>query len=251
MPQQNSTSLQNGVVPLSDLFKLIPLQRERNEISLAEQAYEHILAQIVFPDNADSYIQYGGKITESKIANALQVSNGPVREAIFRLREEGWIKTIGNRGSYLVDFSDPQIAGQIYRFRLAFETGAFYTLAAVISDQQIEELNAILTKLEKAKEQSDIAGFRQADIMFHLQVVEFAGGPQYKEVYRSKLLQWYAMTYYQLVETMGRENYSHHLEASGRPSHRDMFNAIAGHNSSLAAELISQHFALANPDKAK
>lgn len=243
----HETTLNDRIIPLRKVLEFIPLHTEsKNDISFSGQAYEHILKKIVFPDNGnagDSDIQYGGKITESKIARALQISNGPVREAIFRLRQEGWIQTIGNKGSFFVDFSDPEIAEQIYRFRLAFETGAFYSLAKTITDEQIVLLRDILSTLEKSRKTSDMMSFRQADILFHLNVIEFAGGPQYKEIFRSKLLQWYALSYHLLIQTMGKENYSRRLEAPGAPTHRDLFESLVSRNSSLAADLISRHFA--------
>ncbi|HOM77180.1 MAG TPA: GntR family transcriptional regulator [Anaerohalosphaeraceae bacterium] len=244
MEQISETILRERAIPLRHVFDFIPLHSNpRKGALLSEDAYEHILAHIVFPqDNNSSGIQYGGKITESKIANVLQMSNGPVREAIYRLRQEGWIQTIGNRGSFFVDFSDPAIASQIYQFRLSFETGAFYTLAAKITDAQLNQLYSILTALEQAKQNSDMVEFRKSDILFHLQVVEFAGGEHYKQIFRSKLLQWYAMSYQLLVRAMGKENYSHTLEAPGTPTHRELYEALAGHNSALAAERISKHF---------
>jgi DNA-binding GntR family transcriptional regulator len=78
-----------------------------------------------------------------------------------------------------VDFSDLKIAKEIYQFRLSFETGTFYSLAARISDAQIETMREILDALEKAKQQEDMSAFRKMDVHFHLQVAEFAGGPPY------------------------------------------------------------------------
>ncbi|MEN6309234.1 MAG: GntR family transcriptional regulator [Anaerohalosphaeraceae bacterium] len=244
MARISETILQDKAIPLRHVFEFIPLRSEaRNGSNLSNQAYEHILTHIVFPDESNgSGIQYGGKITESKIARALQISNGPVREAIYRLRQEGWIQTVGNRGSFFVDFNNPAIADQIYRFRLAFETGAFYMLAAKITDEQIDQLHSVLIVLEKARKEADMAAFRQADIRFHLVVVEFAGGgAHYRQIFRSKLLQWYAMSYHLLVQS-GIENYSHRLEAPGTPTHRDLYDALASRNSALAAERISRHF---------
>lgn len=244
MAQYSDAVLRDRIIPLSQVFEFVPLRNEsRTMSSLSDQAYEHILKQIVFPDdNKSSCIQYGGKITESQIAQALQISNGPIREAIFRLRQEGWIETFSNRGSFFVDFSNPITASQIYRFRLAFETGAFYMLAANISEDQLAKLNSILTALEQSKRDSNMAAFREADVMFHLNVVEYAGGPQYKQIYRSKLLQWYAMSVHLLVRTIGKEKFSHRLEAPGAPTHRQLFEALASHRCGHAADLISKHF---------
>ena len=238
------TALHERIVPLRQVFDFIPLRSEpRNMSTLSDQVYEHLLTQIVFPDNKDkSFIHYGGKITESTISQSLRISNGPVREAIFRLRQEGWIHTVSNKGSYFVDFTDPSISRQIYQFRLTFETGAFYTLAAKITDAQLETLNSVLEVLEKAKRDSDMAAFRQSDVLFHLHVIEFAGGPYFMQIFRSKLLQWYAMSYHLLVHTIGKEHYRHLLEASGSPTHRELYESLASRNCPQAADRISRHF---------
>lgn len=220
------------------LFRRPPLQYN----SLADKAYEYILTEIVFPDeNSKSIIQYAGKITESTIARELGMSNGPVREAIFRLRHEGWIETISNRGSYFIDFRNPGVAVEIYRFRLTFETGAFFSLAGTITREQIAALNDILERMEKAKEQKAIVLFREADVRFHLLAAEYAGGGSYATLFRSKLLQWYAMAYHVLKESMGTERYRYNLEAKGSPSHRDLLDSLASHDQNRAAQLIKQH----------
>ncbi len=231
------------VESMSQVFEYIPLRGNSGNLTLADQAYEHILKNLVFPDQRDTdAVLYGGKITESVLAKALKMSNGPVREAIFRLRQEGWIETIGNKGSFLVDFSNPEIAREIYMFRISFETGAFYSLAATAVPEQINVLKKILDVMETAKADSDIESFRRADIAFHLEVVEFAGGNDFRLLFRSKLLQWYAMAYQIITKSMSREDYSHHLEAPGTSTHQELFEAIQSHNSELAARLITNHY---------
>lgn len=228
------------------LNQYAPLYKGRkpdsSNASLAEKAYEYILSKIVFPDDVnESGIEYAGKITEAKIAQSLKISNGPVREAIYRLRHEGWIRTVGNRGSYLNDFTDPSRSVDIYRFRLNIETGAFYSLAASITDEQIRVLYAILEDIEDARAKMDIMAFREADIRFHLQVVEFAGGPLYAQLFRSKLMQWYAMSFHVLTESIGAEQYRYNLEATETPSHHALFDSLEAHDCNLAAKRITQH----------
>ena len=240
MTQVDDIGTWETVVPLSKMPELITMGGIRLS-SLADQVYENLLTTLVFPDNT-AEIAYGSKITESEIAKRLQISNGPVREALFRLRQEGWVKTYPNRGSYLVDFSDSEIAGEIYRFRLNMETGAFFTLARSITKSQLSQLRTILDELERAIEKSEIVEFRKADIDFHLKVVELSGGKSYQAVYRPKLLQWYAMAFHLLIQSMGSEQYRHCLEAPGTSSHRALFEAMVQHDGVKAAKLISGHF---------
>ncbi|MEN6306254.1 MAG: GntR family transcriptional regulator [Anaerohalosphaeraceae bacterium] len=230
-------------VPMNIMLEFIPLHRGlKKDITLAEQVYEHILKEIVFPGEGHSpAIEYGGKITESIVAKALGISNGPVREAVFRLRQEGWVRTVGNKGSFLIDFSDPEIAREIYQFRLSFETGTFYSLATRITDAQIDTMRDILNALEKAKARGDMTTFRKMDVNFHLQVAEFAGGSSYAQLLRSKLLQWYAMAYHVLMRSMGEERYRRNLEGAGASSHKDLFDALAARDSDRAARLITHH----------
>ncbi|HDS85066.1 MAG TPA: GntR family transcriptional regulator [Phycisphaerales bacterium] len=233
-----------SAVPMHQIFDYIPFHEgSRKGNALAEEVYEHILREIVFPgEDPETQIHYAGKITESVVAKELQVSNGPVREAFYRLRQEGWLYTDRNRGSFLVDFSDPEIALDIYRFRVNFETGSFYGLASNISDEQLAVLGRIIERMDKAMQSSDINVFRQEDIHFHLTVNEMAGGPQYVRVYRPKLMQWYAMAYQVLVRSMGTQQYSTLLEAPGMSTHRELYDALVRRSSQDAAELISRHF---------
>ena len=243
-PIDNNSNTQNISVTMNQMLEVIPLRNNPQKmLTLADYAYEHVLKEIVFPEESDSTVfEYGSKITESVLAKTLQISNGPVREAIIRLRHEGWINTIGNRGSFLVDFSEPEIARELYLFRLSFETGAFYSLSSSATTEQIKVLNAIIDIMELALEESDVVSFRKADISFHLQVIEFAGGKGFKRLVRSKLLQWYAMAFHVLMDSMGSEKYSQCLEAPGASSHRELFEAICSHNCEQAAQLINDHY---------
>ncbi len=244
MSPKNEIAHTMSAVSVRKVFDYIPFLMDPHKGSaLADEVYEHVLRRIVFPEeDSTTQIHYAGKITESMIAKELQVSNGPVREAFYRLRQEGWIYTDRNRGSFLVDFSDPAIVKDIYRFRVNFETGSFFNLAIRINDDQLTSLERIINALEKAVRTSDISAFRQADINFHLMANEMAGGRQYASVYRPKLMQWYAMAYHVLIKSMGTSLYKTLLEAPGLPTHRDLFEAIARRESLDAANLISKHF---------
>ncbi|MBN1817597.1 MAG: GntR family transcriptional regulator [Sedimentisphaerales bacterium] len=231
-------------VPMHQIFDCIPFHEQiKKNNALADEVYEYILREIVFPgEDHETGIHYAGKITESMVAKELQISNGPVREAFYRLRQENWLYTDRNRGSYLVDFSDMEIALEIYRFRVNCETGSFYCLASRITEDQLLVLHSIIKRMDRAIHDSDIRLFRQEDIHFHLTVNEMAGGSQFIRVYRPRLMQWYAMSYQVLLNAMGTEQYSRILEAPGIPTHRDLFDALARRSSPDSAELVSKHF---------
>ena len=59
------------------------------KVSLPDRIYDYILTQIFL-----GKLLFGERVRESEITNELKISSVPVREAIIRLREEGWIERI-------------------------------------------------------------------------------------------------------------------------------------------------------------
>ncbi|MCK4998184.1 MAG: GntR family transcriptional regulator [Anaerohalosphaera sp.] len=224
---------------MNDILETVHF-RVRNKHSnnrLSDAVYEHILKELVFPDGQDQ-LQIGSKITESMIATDLRVSNGPVRDAMARLRREGWIITLHNRGSYVVDFTLPENSREIYKFRLSVEAGAFYTLAETITDEQLNELKSCTMDTERAVGQGDLAAYRKADAEFHLKVLEMAGGRSLRDLAAPKFLQWFAVSRL-ILKDMFNDDRNILSKPSG--SHEDLCQLLANHDGTGAAELITHH----------
>src|SRR5215203_3500118 len=62
----------------------------------------------------------GERLVESRIAQQLQISRGPVREALKQLRAEGLVREEPRRGSFVVDLTLDDIR-EIYDLRAAIE----------------------------------------------------------------------------------------------------------------------------------
>jgi DNA-binding GntR family transcriptional regulator len=194
----------------------------------------------VFTEGFSYAVVCGVKITESTLVKSLGISNGPVREALFRLQQEGWIRTVGNKGSFLVDFSDPEIARQIYLFRQCFESGTFYSLAGSVTPEQTDVLRQILETMKTAGKESNSVSYRKADLKFHLQAAEFAIGPAYAQLFRPKLMQSFAVAFHVLTKAgrTERERYRQNLDVL---SHQDLLAALVARDSKQAARLITSH----------
>lgn len=88
----------------------------------------------------------GERLNEVAIANALNVSRGPVREAILRLASEGLVIVLPHRGAF-VKTLDPQGVMDLFELRIALESEA-----AALAAQRITGLD--LVKLRSTQEQS-------------------------------------------------------------------------------------------------
>lgn len=203
---------------------------------LSDGVYEHILSELVFPDDTNE-LGIGEKITETQIASNLKMSNGPVRDAMARLRREGWIVTLHNRGSYIVDLTQPERSREIYDFRITVEIGAFHKLAKTITDAQLAELKAYLIMTQNAMSEDNLLAYRKADAGFHLKIIEMAGGQSLRDAVTPKLLQWFALSRCVLKNTF-KDDRSALVRAV---SHRDLYECLENHDCITASDMIANH----------
>jgi DNA-binding GntR family transcriptional regulator len=131
-----------------------PALRPVQTDNLTERVFEQIRSAIItkiFPP--------GARLTEAKLAEDLNVSKTPVREAFVRLREIGLIEPDGRRGGRVVQASRPTVA-EMYEVREALEAHAT-RLAA-----EARIARAAARSLTGA-EADDRNAFQIADLSFH------------------------------------------------------------------------------------
>ena len=71
----------------------------------------------------DGTYKPGQRLVETFIAEQLDVSRAPVREALSALEQEGVVIHVPRRGYLVVDFTDKDIE-EVYSLRLLLEVGA-------------------------------------------------------------------------------------------------------------------------------
>src|SRR5205085_9385750 len=85
----------------------------------------------------------GARLVEARIAQQLDVSRGPVREAFKPLRSEGLVKEEPRRGTFVVSLSAQDVQN-VYGLRAAVEGRAARLLAQSRSPAQRGGLSAPL-----------------------------------------------------------------------------------------------------------
>ena len=84
--------------------------------SLKEKVYEILKEMII-----SGKLKYNERIEEDALATSLEVSRTPVREAINKLEQEGWINIIPRRGMFVSNVSLKEIVNDIFQVRLNLE----------------------------------------------------------------------------------------------------------------------------------
>ncbi len=127
----------------------------------------------------------GDRFTEHEISERLQVSRTPVRQALFRLQQEGWVEVQFRSGWRVLPF-DFERFDQLYELRKVLETAAVHRLCAGgagVDERQLAQLSAIWL-VPAAQRSADPAQVSAWDEAFHCTLVAAAGNSEMARVHR-------------------------------------------------------------------
>jgi GntR family transcriptional regulator of gluconate operon len=203
---------------------LMPLQAPR---SLAEDAADRIREQIL----AGGFAQ-GEHLVEARIAEQLDISRGPVREAFKLLRAEGLLNEEPRRGTFVVSLTADDVR-EIYGLRAALEGRAARLIARAKDQEAIARLGALADEIDVAVASGDGVAVSRADLAFHEGLCELCGN--------SRILD----TFVRYVPTLRGllrldERVLRSLDEISH-QHRPFVEAIAAGDEELAARLLAEH----------
>lgn len=135
-----------------------------------EDAYEQLKSQIL-----DQRLPFGFQATESEIADLVDMSRTPVREALLRLQFDGLVELVPRRGVRVSPVSASDMA-DIYEILMALEPAAAASLASRgLNAAEIERLESITRDMETALADDDLDAWALADDRFHREILSLHG----------------------------------------------------------------------------
>lgn len=145
--------------------------------SQADRAYralkDKILRNILSP---------GQQMLEQEAAEELAMSRTPVREAMVRLAQEGFVEIRPRHGMRVLPISPDDMA-EIFAILTGLESIAAQTVAARRpSPAEIAPLDAAVADMEEALERDDLEAWASADRAFHTALVKLAGNRRLETV---------------------------------------------------------------------
>jgi DNA-binding GntR family transcriptional regulator len=105
--------------------------------TLAEKTYQHLRRKVLRGE-----LQAGSQLVNRALADEMDVSLAPVREAIHRLATEGLVEHIPGAGAFVRKLS-PQDLEELYVLREAVESCAAAEAARNINEWQLGDLDAV------------------------------------------------------------------------------------------------------------
>ncbi|ODT57045.1 hypothetical protein ABS71_20790 [bacterium SCN 62-11] len=125
----------------------------------------------------------GDKLNESDLAERLQVSRGPVREAFRALEESGLVRLEKNRGVFVRQLTAEE-AGEIQSVRQVLEEHAMRLLAANIKDEDLENIRPLIRRMERACQEHSVDVYFALNLEFHDLLIRATGNRKLHETYQ-------------------------------------------------------------------
>ena len=126
----------------------------------------------------------GERLNELSLATRLGVSRGPVREAVRLLERDGLVTSVVNQGAFVRQVSIEE-ASELYDLRAVIVGYACGSLAGRIGPEGVEELTALVRRMDEAAEGDEATAYYELNLRFHDRVMALADRARSADLYRS------------------------------------------------------------------
>jgi DNA-binding GntR family transcriptional regulator len=144
-------------------MKIKAIENPRN---LKEVVYQRLKENIL-----RGKLPPGGKLPETLIAQQLGVSRTPLREAINRLEQDGFVEIIPRRGSFVRQVSPDEILEDL-EIREVLEGLAVREAAHRATPQMIETMKGCFRNFSPRRVENSLRSYAQQNVRFHQCIIE-------------------------------------------------------------------------------
>ena len=142
-----------------------------NSQNLHEATFQKLRSLLV-----EGKIAPGSKLNERELAESLNVSRTPIREAIRRLAADGLVELIANRGAIAVQLSLEDV---IHTFDVIADLEGFSGELAAnnVSDTTLSELEALQYEMMASYARRDLSSYYKLNLRIHHLINQAANNP--------------------------------------------------------------------------
>lgn len=174
-------------------------------------------------------LEPGERVNEVTLATQLEVSRGPIREALQQLASEGLVELRPKRGAYVRTFDRDQLVN-LYAVRIVLEMLAARLAAARRTDTQ---LAALRSSIAKASEGVAAEAHYPFELDLHRLIVDAAGNPE--------LSRFLSLVNQQIRLGRARSGWEPQRAPSAVKEHVAIVDAVAAGDPDAAAAAMQAH----------
>ena len=194
-----------------------------------EEAYEELRVRIVTNGVAPGEI-----LNEKELMTQLDIGRSPLREVLFRLQEESLIKPLPRLG-YMVTTVDIFEVRELVELRRELEGYAGFLAARRITNEQLEELRAIIREAETetggAPDVTNISEY--SDTRFHSLLYRATGNQKLVKILQDLHIVMLRIWFHVGLDAIGFSHQSHNLHT--------VLNALEKKDAEKARKAMEEH----------
>lgn len=177
-------------------------------------------------------LQPNQRLVEADLKRMLGVGRSAIRTALARLEQEGLVLHERNRGAR-VRLVDAHEAVEILEARAALEGLTARYAASRASDEDVEQLGAILAEMRRLLDAGDLLGASDQNAVLHRRLLEIAGHDTARRLI-STLKSQLVRFQYRTILLPGRSDKSFE-------EHSEIVDAVARHDPQAAEASMRAH----------
>lgn len=209
----------------------------QHSVKLGRSVYSGWVVAALREAIIEGELRDGTLLVESRVADQLSVSRGPVRSALHALESEGLVKTLPNGRAVVVGFGEQDVQ-DLLAVRYELESTAIRW--GIGRDNPARPIVAAFEALQA--EGSSTARLVDLDIEFHRVLVEFSGSRFLSQSWLA-----FAPVIHTVITIGNRRLASREPESNFQrilATHRPVVDAILAHDAAKAADVLADQFGL-------
>lgn len=148
-----------------------------DNLTLSQRVYEHLRGEIL----ADR-LAPGTELSEVALSRELEISRGPIREALSRLAAEGLITMRPRRRAEVRSLTTQELI-DAYQVREALEVMAVRLAIPRITEADLARLDDLIDQMAGHAGRRAVADFFAANVAFHETLCELSGNDKLREMH--------------------------------------------------------------------
>ena len=174
------------------------------------------------------------RLDERKLAEEIGVSRTPVREAFSRLEQEGFVRNIPRRGTFVVRKTKQEVIEVVYAMA-ALESMAARLATERATDEDIARLHDLCDPYDDVEARARINEYSDSNVEFHQTLIGLSGCSLIESMANSLFLHMRA------IRAEALKDLEHHRSDQSVKDHRRIIKALEDRDADLAERLVREH----------
>lgn len=201
-------------------------------IAIPRAALHEQVAQRLRQMLVEGRIAPGAKLNERELAEQLDVSRTPLREAIKMLAAEGLVELVPNRGAIAVSLSEADVL-DTFEVMAGLEAQSGELAAQRITDEELAEIRAMHYEMMAAYTRRDLSAYYALNSRIHSAINAAAKNPVLLTVYTQVNARLQALRF--------RSNQDGEKWKRAVKEHEQMIEALATRDAAAMREVLLAH----------